>query len=69
MSNISKRLGKIEKKLHIEKPHLVNIAGMEITSDELIELLKKIDGTSKGVLPCQKEFSEYQAMYDGGTEI
>ena len=34
MDNRNRRLEKIEKKLRIEKPHLVNIAGMEMTSDE-----------------------------------
>ena len=69
MYNINRRLGKIEKQLHIEKPHIVNIAGMEMSSDEFAELLKEIDGTSKGVLPCQEEVSEYQALYAGDTGI
>ena len=63
MYNLGKRLGKIEKKLCIgKKPHPVNIAGLEMTSDEFAELLKEIDGTSKGVLPSQEEFLEYQAL-------
>ena len=53
MSNINRRLEKIANKLHIEKPHLVNIAGMEMTSDEFAELLREIDGTSKGKTPMQ----------------
>ena len=66
MSNLNRRLGKIEKQLHIEKPHIVNIAGMEILSDEFTELLNKIDG-GKGKLPCQEEITEYQAIHAGGT--
>ncbi len=70
MYNLGRRLDKIEKKLCIgEKPHHVNIAGMEMTSDELVELLKEIDGNSKGVLPSEEEYLEYQAMYHGGVEI
>ena len=49
MYNLNRRLGKIEKQLHIEKPHIVNIAGLEMTSDELDELLKKIWAESKGL--------------------
>jgi hypothetical protein len=67
MSNIHRRLGKIEKQLHIEEPHPVIIAGMEMASDEFAELLKEIDGTSKGKLPSEEEISEYQTMYDGGV--
>jgi hypothetical protein len=56
MKDITRRLGKIEKKLCIgKKPHPVNIAGLEMTSDEFAELLKEIDGTSKGVLPREEE--------------
>ncbi len=69
MSNINRRLEKIEKKLRIEKPHLVNIAGMEMTSDEFAELLKEIDGTSKGVLPREEEIREGMALCAGGVEI
>ncbi len=66
MYNLGRRLDKIEKKLCIgKKPHPVIIAGMEMASDEFAELLKEIDGTSKGVLPCQEEISEYQAMCAG----
>ena len=66
MGNIHRRLGKIEKQLHIEKPHPVNIAGLEMTSDEFAELLKEIDGTSKGKLPTE---SEKLALCTGDTKI
>ncbi len=57
MNNLNRRLGKIEKQLGIEqKPYLVNIAGLEMTSDELDKLLKKISAESKG-LPIK----EYRA--------
>ena len=69
MSNLNRRLGKIEKQLHIEKPHIVNIAGMEMTSDEFAELLKEIDGTSKGKLPSEEEHREYQALCAEDTGI
>ena len=70
MKDITRRLGKIEKKLCIsEKPHPVNIAGLEMTSDEFAELLKEIDGTSKGVLPSEEEIPECQALYAGTTGI
>jgi hypothetical protein len=49
MNNLSRRLDKIEKQLHIEKPHIVNIAGMEMMSDELDKLLKEINGKSRGL--------------------
>jgi len=56
MYNLGRRLDKIEKKLCIgEKPHPVIIAGMEMASDEFAELLKIIDGNSKGVLPSRDE--------------
>lgn len=61
MNNLNRRLGKIEKQLHIEKPHIVNILGMEVSSDEFKKILEEINGKTKGVLPCQKEISEYQA--------
>jgi len=63
MYNLGRRLDEIEKKLHIEKPHPVIMAGMEMASDEFAELLKEIDGTSKGVLPSEEEHRGYQAMY------
>ena len=55
MRNNNKRLDKIEKKLGVgEKPQTVNIPGMEeMSSDEFKELLKEIDGKSKG-LPCEQ---------------
>ena len=40
---------KIEKQLHIEKPYLVNIAGIEIMSDEFEKLFKKIQAEGKGL--------------------
>ncbi|MCP4263378.1 MAG: hypothetical protein GY774_38610 [Planctomycetes bacterium] len=67
MSNIKRRLEKIEKKLRIEKPHLVvNIAGLEMTSDEFTELLEKINGTSKGVLPSKDELLQVEAWEKEG---
>ena len=70
MSNINRRLEKIEKKLCIgEKPHTVIIAGMEMASDEFAELLKEIDGTSKGKLPSEEEHREYQALCAEDTGI
>lgn len=70
MYNLGRRLGKIEKKLGVgKKPNLVNIAGMVMTSDELKKVLKEIDGTSKGVLPSEEEFREYQALCAEDTEI
>jgi hypothetical protein len=50
MSNINRRLEKAEKQLGVgQKLQLVNIAGLEITSDELDELLKEIRAESKGL--------------------
>ena len=50
MNNLNRRLGKIEKQLGVEqKPYPVNIAGLEMTSDELDELLKEIWAESKGL--------------------
>ncbi len=70
MYNLGRRLDKIEKKLCIgEKPHPVIIADMEMTSDELSELLKEIDGTSKGKLPSEEEIREGMALCAGGVEI
>ncbi len=69
MSNINRRLEKIEKKLRIEKPHPVIVVGMEMTSDEFAELLKEIDGTSKGVLPREEEIREGMALCAGGVKI
>ena len=67
MININRRLEKIEKKLHIgEKPHPVIIGDMEMTSDELSALLKEIDGTSKGVLPCKDELLQVEAWEEEG---
>jgi hypothetical protein len=66
MSNFKRRLEKIEKKLHIGKPHLVNFGGMVMTSDEFVELLEKIDGTSKGVLPSKDELLQVEAWEKEG---
>ena len=49
MSNINRRLEKIEKKLRIEEPHLITLLGVEMTSDEIDEMLKKIQAESKGL--------------------
>jgi len=49
MKNISRRLDKIEKKLRIKKPHLITLLGVEMSSDDLDELLKKIRAESKGL--------------------
>ena len=52
MSNINRRLEKIEKKLCIgEKTRLANILGMEVTFDEFRKILEEISGKTKGVLP------------------
>ena len=69
MYNLGRRLAKIEKQLHIEKPHIVNILGMEMSSDEFKKTLEEINGTSKGVLPSEEEHREYQALCAGDTEI
>ena len=49
MRNISRRIDRIEKKLRIEEPYLVNIGGLEIPSDKLDELIKEIWAESKGL--------------------
>ncbi len=49
MRDITRRLNKAEKALRIEEPHLVDLAGFEIRSDELDELLKEISGKSRGL--------------------
>ena len=49
MNNITSRLSKAEKALRIEEPHLVNIAGFEIMSDELGELIREIGAEGKGL--------------------
>lgn len=49
MRDITRRLSKAEKALHVEEPHLVNIAGFEIMSDELAELIREIWAESKGL--------------------
>ena len=60
MDNRNRRLEKIEKQLGFDqKPYPVNIAGLEMASDEFAELLNEIDGTSKGKLPSEEEISEY----------
>lgn len=69
MNNLNRRLGKIEKQLHIEKPHIVNIAGLEMASDEFEKLLKELDGTSKGVLPSEEKIREGMALCARGVEI
>jgi len=61
MSSIERRIDKLEKQLCIsEKPHLVNIAGLEIRSDELDKLLKEINGKSRG-LPIDEGIREYES--------
>ena len=50
MKDITRRLNKAEKALNLnEKPYPVNIAGIEIMSDELDKLIKKIWAKSKGL--------------------
>ena len=49
MNNLGRRLDRIEKQLHIEEPHLVNIEGFEIMSDKLDGLIKKIGAEGKGL--------------------
>jgi hypothetical protein len=54
MYNLGRRLGKIEKKLGVgKKPYLVNILGMEVSSDEFKGILEAINGKTKGVLPSE----------------
>jgi len=67
MSNIDRRLDKIEKQLLIEEPHIGIIAGMEIASDELDELLKKIAG-ERSVLPSEAEVLECKNYLRQGNE-
>ena len=57
MSDITRRLNKAEKQLHIEEPHLITLFGVEMSSDELDKLLKEINGKTrglpiKGTMPC-----------------
>ncbi len=56
MYNIRKRIDNVEKQLFPPKelPHIVNIGGLEMMSDEFEKLLDLIDG-GKGKLPCQEE--------------
>ena len=54
MSNLNRRLGKIEKQLHIEEPHLITLFGVEMMPDELGKLLKEINGKTRG-LPIRAE--------------
>jgi len=49
MSNIHRRLDKAEKQLRIAEPRLITLLGVEMTSDELDELLKEIRAESKGL--------------------
>ena len=64
MNNITRRLNKAEKALRIDqKPYPVNIAGLEMTSDELDKLLKEIWAEPKGL-----QIKEYQALCAGDTE-
>lgn len=63
MNNLNRRLSKIEKQLRIEEPHLVNIAGIEMMSDDFEKLLKKISAESKGL-----QIKEYQPLCAGDTE-
>ena len=63
MNDISRRLDRIEKKLHIAEPHLVSIAGLEMMSDEFEKLLKEISAESKGL-----QIKEYHALCAGDTE-
>ena len=58
MKNISRRLNKAEKALHIEEPHLITLLGVEMTSADFDKLLKEIWAESKG-LPVK----EYRAMH------
>ena len=50
MYNLGRRLDKIEKQLHIEKPHIVNIAGLEVMSDEFKKILEEINGKTNSNL-------------------
>ncbi len=60
MRNITRRLDKAEKQLRIAEPHLVNIVGIEMMSDEFEKLLKEIDGKSRG-LPISDKILEYES--------
>ena len=68
MYNLGRRLDRAEKRLRVGEPHPVNIAGMEVSSDEFKKIMEEIDGTSKGVLPSEEEISEYQDLCAGDTE-
>ena len=50
MHNLSRRLKKAEKQLCIgEKPYPINIAGIEMMSDEFKKLIRKIQAESKRI--------------------
>ena len=55
MYNIHKRIDKVEKQLFPPKelPHIVNIGGLEMSSDEFKEFMEKTDGTL-GVPPSEE---------------
>lgn len=54
MQDITRRLNKAEKQLHIEEPHLITFMGVEMMPDELDKLLKEINGKTRG-LPIREE--------------
>ena len=49
MQDITRRLNKAEKQLHIEEPHLITFMGVEMMPDELDKLLKEINGKTRGL--------------------
>jgi hypothetical protein len=70
MYNVRKRVDRIERKFFPPErpPHVVNIGGLEMMSDELLGLLEGIarSGKSRG-LPTEEEYQEYMALCAGDT--
>ena len=56
MYHIRRRIDKVEKQFFPpeELSHIVNIAGLEMSSDEFKEIMEKTDGTL-GVPPSEEE--------------
>jgi hypothetical protein len=49
MRDITRRLNKAEKALRIEEPRLITLFGVEMSSDELGELIREIGAEGKGL--------------------